>query len=299
MGFRERSEYKEWRGAVFQLFGRKCILCGHTGNLHAHHVLPVNTYPELAFDPHNGAPLCGNCHTEVNGNESAYLDELRQRQRDLLADDSLEMSDLCEDLRLLAEEHPSDPARVQEWLARTTDHEAVSAFYESHGIASEPNAELYLLFANHLVSTGRIDRCDDACNILRDGLSRFHENPQLHVRLAEVLLGISTGAEPGEECWKHAEEACKLSPTNPRALNVAATAAMRRAYDNTSLRYANRLLDNAQTDLDRLSACSTIAWIYYRVGRHRDAIPFFKKILTFDPENESVGTALRECMARN
>jgi predicted restriction endonuclease len=66
MGFRERPEYQKWRDQVFDLFGHRCILCGHEGNTHAHHVRPVHTFPEYALDPKNGGPLCGNCHTEVN-----------------------------------------------------------------------------------------------------------------------------------------------------------------------------------------------------------------------------------------
>ena len=84
MGFRERPEYQEWRGAVFRLFGQKCIRCGYAGNIHAHHVMPVNEYPELVFEPNNGVPLCGNCHTEVKGSELAHVDELKQRQRAIL-----------------------------------------------------------------------------------------------------------------------------------------------------------------------------------------------------------------------
>ena len=84
MSFRERPEYQNWRDAVFKLFGRRCILCGHNGNITAHYVLAVNTYPELAFDPANGVPVCGNCHTQVNGNEDAYVDGLKRRQRELL-----------------------------------------------------------------------------------------------------------------------------------------------------------------------------------------------------------------------
>ena len=76
MSFRERPEYQGWREAVFQLFGRECILCGHGGNIHAHHVRPVNTYPELAFEPKNGVPLCGNCHAEVKSNELAYVERI-------------------------------------------------------------------------------------------------------------------------------------------------------------------------------------------------------------------------------
>ena len=52
---------------VFRLFGQACIRCGHAGNIHAHHIMPVEEYPELAFEPTNGVPLCGNCHVEILG----------------------------------------------------------------------------------------------------------------------------------------------------------------------------------------------------------------------------------------
>ena len=84
MGFRERPEYQGWRDAVFRLFGQKCIRCGYAGNLHAHHVMPVEDYPELAFEPTNGVPLCGNCHVAIKGNELAHVDDLKQRQRAIL-----------------------------------------------------------------------------------------------------------------------------------------------------------------------------------------------------------------------
>ena len=84
MSFRERPEYQGWREAVFQLFGQKCIRCGYAGNLHAHHVMPVNEYPELAFDPTNGVPLCGNCHVAIKGNELSHADELKSLQRAIL-----------------------------------------------------------------------------------------------------------------------------------------------------------------------------------------------------------------------
>ena len=80
MTFRERPEYQDWRNAVVGLFGRECVLCGHNGNIHIHHVRPVNTHPELVFEPKNGVPLCGNCHAKVKGNELAYIEEFSQRQ---------------------------------------------------------------------------------------------------------------------------------------------------------------------------------------------------------------------------
>ena len=49
MTFRERPEYAERRTAVFQLYGRKCVMCGHGVNITAHHVKAVNTYPNSRF----------------------------------------------------------------------------------------------------------------------------------------------------------------------------------------------------------------------------------------------------------
>ena len=85
MNFRERPEYQAWRGAVFQLFGNQCILCSHDANLHVHHVRPVATYPELAFQPTNGVPLCGNCHVGIKDREMTYVAEFERRQRVILA----------------------------------------------------------------------------------------------------------------------------------------------------------------------------------------------------------------------
>ena len=40
----------------------KCMECGVLDNLHAHHVLPKSTHPELKFDVSNGRTLCYSCH---------------------------------------------------------------------------------------------------------------------------------------------------------------------------------------------------------------------------------------------
>lgn len=74
--FRERPEYIAWKEAVFRRFGRQCVLCGHSGNIHAHHVKPAHQFPEKVFDVANGVPLCGNCHAEVNGREAEYEERL-------------------------------------------------------------------------------------------------------------------------------------------------------------------------------------------------------------------------------
>lgn len=41
---------------------RKCRECGSVYDLHAHHVKPYKSYPELRTDVNNGITLCGTCH---------------------------------------------------------------------------------------------------------------------------------------------------------------------------------------------------------------------------------------------
>lgn len=66
---RLRASYpsKEWSLAVRARDGHKCVDCGKTGKLHAHHVKPWKTHPELRFDVENGKTLCPVCHQHAHG----------------------------------------------------------------------------------------------------------------------------------------------------------------------------------------------------------------------------------------
>lgn len=69
---RRSDEYKEWRRAVFKRDGNTCQLCGDrssTGRnieLHADHIKPFATHPELRFDISNGRVLCVECHRKTD-----------------------------------------------------------------------------------------------------------------------------------------------------------------------------------------------------------------------------------------
>ena len=174
MGFRERPEYQGWRDAIlsaveivpihtspkrkrgndlatslalrvsvslnreqyiFRLFGRKCIRCGYAGNIHAHHVMPVNEYPELAFEPTNGVPLCGNCHTEIKGDELAHAEDLKRLQRTSLGGEptgAASNSPSESELREHACAEPFNTEAVTKWFAITTNSQSVVDFYEKH-----------------------------------------------------------------------------------------------------------------------------------------------------------------------
>lgn len=65
--YRQSTEYKNWRAAVFQRDGFKCAICGQVGGeLNAHHIRSFKDYPELRFDINNGITLCVRCHRKVH-----------------------------------------------------------------------------------------------------------------------------------------------------------------------------------------------------------------------------------------
>jgi tetratricopeptide (TPR) repeat protein len=146
MRFRERPEYQAWRNSVFETFGRKCILCGHDGNIHAHHVMPVHIYPELVFDPTNGVPLCGNCHAKVSGDELAFSEELKRLQQllfhgdaDLEDDGEVE----AEKWRQAAERFPSSIDLVEGWFEVCDDSQALVDFFTRHSKIIPESAFIY------------------------------------------------------------------------------------------------------------------------------------------------------------
>jgi len=157
MGFRERPEYQDWRDAVFRLFGRTCIRCGHVGNIHAHHVMPVEDYPELAFEPTNGVPLCGNCHVAIKGNELAHAADLKRRQYVIMGGNT-PMNVLGPPseplLRKLAFTEPSDAKAVGDWLdvadAKAVDEENVGVVAQiAHCFSMEGNQPEAMRMATH------------------------------------------------------------------------------------------------------------------------------------------------------
>lgn len=56
-----------WSLAVRVRDGHKCVECGAIGRLHAHHIKPWKTHPELRFELSNGITLCPSCHQKAHG----------------------------------------------------------------------------------------------------------------------------------------------------------------------------------------------------------------------------------------
>ena len=49
----------------------KCVNCGSTAHLQAHHIKPTFLYPEFRNDIDNGVTLCKGCHQRQHGNNFA------------------------------------------------------------------------------------------------------------------------------------------------------------------------------------------------------------------------------------
>lgn len=63
--FRQSSEYKAWRDAVFVRDHFTCVDCGKVGGeLNADHVKPFSTHPDLRLDVSNGQTRCEPCHKQ-------------------------------------------------------------------------------------------------------------------------------------------------------------------------------------------------------------------------------------------
>lgn len=59
--------YKNWRKAVFERDGYKCVLCGYSDGriIQADHIKSWAKYPKLRYKVENGRTLCKPCHIKT------------------------------------------------------------------------------------------------------------------------------------------------------------------------------------------------------------------------------------------
>ena len=60
---RKLRTWAEWSAAI-KARDCRCLTCGATTALVAHHVKPKSQYPELKYDLDNGVTLCVDCHRD-------------------------------------------------------------------------------------------------------------------------------------------------------------------------------------------------------------------------------------------
>ncbi len=59
--------HQKWTNAVLSRDDLTCQHCGAKGvELHAHHIKPYKTHPQLRFDVSNGVTLCYSCHWKIH-----------------------------------------------------------------------------------------------------------------------------------------------------------------------------------------------------------------------------------------
>ena len=61
------SKSRHWCEDVKVRDINKCVRCGSTERVSAHHIKPWKDFPELRFDVNNGISLCGACHAKEEG----------------------------------------------------------------------------------------------------------------------------------------------------------------------------------------------------------------------------------------
>ncbi len=62
---RNSYKYRQWRKAVIDR-DKKCVKCGSTENLVAHHIKSFAYTPLLRTELNNGQTLCENCHRKLH-----------------------------------------------------------------------------------------------------------------------------------------------------------------------------------------------------------------------------------------
>jgi len=62
---RRTAEYRNWKMAVLERDGHKCIECGAIEHLQVDHIKPFALFPELRTILDNGRTLCADCHRKT------------------------------------------------------------------------------------------------------------------------------------------------------------------------------------------------------------------------------------------
>lgn len=60
------NQLNKWAKQVKDRDGNRCVICGSTNCLHAHHIIPKEQHPELELMLNNGVTLCQTHHEMVH-----------------------------------------------------------------------------------------------------------------------------------------------------------------------------------------------------------------------------------------
>lgn len=76
---RQNSALAKWREHVVERDGAKCVICGSSVRLEAHHIIPVScdTDRKYMYSLSNGITLCHECHKMVHKNVRNHYAEVK------------------------------------------------------------------------------------------------------------------------------------------------------------------------------------------------------------------------------
>ncbi len=76
--------YKQFRTEVLKRDKFTCQMCNKKGKrvwLNVHHIMKWSSASTLRYDPDNGITLCRDCHKDVTGKESHYIEYFSEKIR--------------------------------------------------------------------------------------------------------------------------------------------------------------------------------------------------------------------------
>ena len=84
---RSTPAYNAWVKAVHERDNYKCVICGSTEKLNAHHIKSWKEYPELRYNIDNGITYCQACH--IKWHQEYGYDNTRKKKIETFIDDAL------------------------------------------------------------------------------------------------------------------------------------------------------------------------------------------------------------------
>lgn len=80
------AKVRDWCNRVKERDGWKCVKCGSTNKLAAHHIKPWKDDETLRFNVDNGISLCCSCHGREEGFQKGHVTILSQESRKKIGD---------------------------------------------------------------------------------------------------------------------------------------------------------------------------------------------------------------------
>lgn len=188
-------------------------------------------------------------------------------------------------------------------VSSQSPQEALELFDKAKQTASQDNSidawNIALQKVDFLLQSGGTDK---ALNELRAAIEIAPDQPELHVRMSDILSRASSDGRLPPECLTHAARAVELRPDDVEALRLASRASWHEEKWMECLEYAQGLYGASPSAEDQFEACLTMGLVYMQDEEDdsRDsAIEAFESALEIDAAAAEVLTYLTDCYWRS